>query len=145
MRWAMAYVYEIARSSKRKRLLQMVALSCVFASSSATALPPAGAKPVGCAVASFPEDTRIAEPSSGELAGIYKRGGAALAVRRQGYRFWVDIPGSSSRELRLVREWRFEDGCGAVYQFSQSAIGLGSRLTITGRDGAVSVWRRDAT
>lgn len=123
--------------------MRIAAIATATGCSAAPALAFSVSPNVGCALAVFPADTRIANLINAELLGIYKSGRAVIAVRRQNYSLLVDVPGSSSRRLRLVREWLFEDGCGAVYQFSQSAAGLGSRLTITAPDGAVSIWKRD--
>lgn len=98
---------------------------------------------VGCALIRFPPDTRIASSSIDTFAGVYRRGAAALRVRREDYRLLVEIPGSAVRETRMIGEWRFEDGCGAVYQFSMPMNGVGSSLRIISANGAVSNWRTD--
>lgn len=97
-----------------------------------------------CALARFPPDTRIASGSIDTFAGVYRRGDAALAVRRDDYRLLVGSPGSAARETRMIGEWRFVDGCGAVYQFSMPMNGVGSSLTTIGSDGKISDWRTDS-
>lgn len=97
-----------------------------------------------CALTRFPTDTRIASSSVDTFAGVYRRGDAALAVQRQDYRLLVGTPGSAAREARMVGEWRFQDGCGAIYQFSMPMNGVGSIPNIICADGAVSDWRSDS-
>ena len=118
-----------------------IASGCVRAPEVASIGP---AHATGCALASFPADTRVASTSIDTVAGVYRWGAATLTVRREDYRLLVDIPGSGVRETRMIGEWRFADGCGAVYQFSIPLSGVGSRLSIVGPDGTISDWRTDS-
>lgn len=128
------------------RLLFLAVFSLFFTGCAAKPLARAvgQVQPLGCALTRFPTDTRIASTSIDTFVGVYRRGAAALTVRRQDYRLLVEIPGSAVRETRMIGEWRFEDGCGAVYQFSMPINGVGSLLSITGVNGVASSWRTDS-
>ncbi len=96
----------------------------------------------GCIESRFPEDTRVADSEFDSFVGSYARENHFLSIRREEYRMLLNVPGSGTRELRFVQDWRFEDGCGTAYEFAVRLAPLQTVLKIRGRDGSAYSWSK---
>ncbi len=96
---------------------------------------------VNCATARLPTDTSAAGALEG-FSGDYTNGQLELLVWQDGYRLLVKSAGSGEREIRRVSDWRFEDSCGVIYQFSYPLSHIGRSLEISTPDGSLESYRQ---
>lgn len=126
----------------REHLIQLLCLAGTMTALAACAQKPQPlSTSLDCTAIQFPTDTSL-PGAVDELAGEYWDDSLSLSVKRDDYRLLINAPQSGNRELRRVEDWRFEDGCGVIYQFSLPLDHLGRSLEIRTPDGSLRRYRQ---